>query len=591
MTDTGGVASKQNDVELRLRAELDRRNAVLPAMFHSIDRDGRLVAVSDVWLAKLGYSRAEVLGRCSADFLTPESRDYAVSTVLPDFFHSGRCENVPYKMVCRDGRIIDVLLSGVLDRDPSGDGPVSLAVITDVTTLRETERKLASSEERYRKLVEDQSELVSLATTNGELLFVNRAYAALYQRRADEMVGRNLFEFIPSEQHAGVAKHFKALCEGGGSIEDQNQIVMPDGKTRWVGWTNQAFKDAEGQVTILSVGRDIEERVAAEQRLHDSEARYRLLAENSTDMVFQLDRDFVRRYASPACREILGYEPEELTGSTPLEVVHPDDADRLRAVLQSLLAGRSASETIISRARHRDGRWIWLEGNFRALKDQRTGETSGIVATVRDVSARKAVEDALAEANSRLQSLAMQDGLTALANRRAFDDALLREYRRAKYERKRLGLVMIDVDSFKAFNDQYGHFAGDDCLRRIGETIRTSVRGPADLVARYGGEEFAVLLPNTDEHGAALVADRIREAVLALGIEHRASGKGAVTVSAGVATAVGIEGGEADGAYEANALLQAADRALYCAKRGGRNAVGQVSSSGSLTLFRPAIAA
>lgn len=589
-----GATPEPTDFVQRLHAELDRRNAVLPTMFHSIDRDGRLLAVSDAWLAKLGYAREEVLGRRSSDFLTPESREFAVARVLPEFFRRGRCDNVPYQMVCKDGRIIDVLLSGVMDTDPASDNPISLAVITDVTALQQTTRRLAASEERYRKLVEDQTELVSLARADGELLFVNRAYASFYRRNPDEMIGRNLFDFIPAEQHAAVAKHLQTLCECGDSVEGQNQVILPDGKKRWVGWTNQAFTDDDGRFTILSVGRDIEERVVAEQRLQDSEARYRLLAENSTDMVIELDRDFVRRYVSPACREILGYEPEELIGSSPFDVADPDHAERLRAVFQSLLAGSAVAETVMSRARRRDGKWIWLEGKFRAVKNSQTGETTGTVATVRDVSARKSVEDALAEANDRLQMLAMEDGLTGLANRRAFDEALARQCRPSGRARERLGLVMIDVDSFKAFNDCYGHLAGDECLRRISEAIEASVRGPSDLVARYGGEEFAVLLPNTNARGAAVVADRIREAVLALGIEHRFSDKGVVTVSAGVATTfeadINIET-QAGSKEDAEALLQSADRALYCAKRGGRNAVGQVSSGGALSLFGPPIAA
>jgi PAS domain S-box-containing protein len=157
------------DFEARLGAELERRTAVTPAMVHSIDGNGRLISVSDAWLSKLGYSREEVLGRLSSDFLTPESREYAVRDVLPEFFRTGRCENVQYQMVCKDGNVIDVLLSGILDSDPFGRGSASIAVFTDVTALTHMKRQLAESEARYRGLVEDQSELVSLATPEGKL--------------------------------------------------------------------------------------------------------------------------------------------------------------------------------------------------------------------------------------------------------------------------------------------------------------------------------------------------------------------------------------------------------------------------------------
>ncbi len=101
----------------RLRAKLERWFTVTPAMLQSIDEAGRLIAASDAWLAKLGYKREEVIGRLSSDFLTPESREHAIKNVLPEFFRRGHCENVEYQMVAKDGRVIDVLLSSVLDDD------------------------------------------------------------------------------------------------------------------------------------------------------------------------------------------------------------------------------------------------------------------------------------------------------------------------------------------------------------------------------------------------------------------------------------------------------------------------------------------
>ncbi|MGO4569501.1 PAS domain S-box protein [Rhizobium sp. 2YAF20] len=551
-----------------LQAELDHRTQVTPAMLHSINKAGRLISVSDAWLTKLGYAREEVIGRPSSDFLTPESRAYAIQEVLPTFFRTGRVDNVEYQMVCKDGRVIDVLLSAVLDDSSTELGSVSLAVVTDVTALKIAERKLALSEERYRGLVEDQSELVSLASPEGELRFVNHAYARHYGRQPDEMIGSSLFDFIPEEGRAAVAEHLREVCRVRWSVEDENQVVLPNGQTRWMAWTNRALTDADGRVTAIhSVGRDIDERVTAERRLKESEARYRLLADHSTDMVFQLDLNLVRRYVSPACREILGYEPEELIGVKPVSMVHPEDAARVKLAFQSLLDGNADRHSIINRIRHRDGRWTWVEAQLKTLRDPQTGTPAGIIGTLRDVSARKTIEDQLQEANRRLQALADQDGLTGLANRRSFDDALSREYRRARLEKRSLGLLMIDVDWFKSFNDRYGHPAGDECLKRIAEAIRNAVCRSGDVAARYGGEEFAVLLPDTDESGAATIAERIRQAVLSLAIEHGGSPKNVATISIGV-VALAV-----DDPTEPKMFLHNADRALYRAKAGGRNMI------------------
>jgi diguanylate cyclase (GGDEF)-like protein len=171
-----------------------------------------------------------------------------------------------------------------------------------------------------------------------------------------------------------------------------------------------------------------------------------------------------------------------------------------------------------------------------------------------------------AASNRVLVELAHKDGLTGLANRRYFDDLLLEEFRRARRQELPLGLVVIDLDCFKAYNDRYGHLEGDDCLRRVCATVQTALRRPGDRAARYGGEEIVVLLPATGESGALNVADAIREAVAALGIPHSGNAHGIVTVSAGASALIPFhaEDQPAD-------LFGAADRALYQAKNAGRN--------------------
>ena len=171
--------------------------------------------------------------------------------------------------------------------------------------------------------------------------------------------------------------------------------------------------------------------------------------------------------------------------------------------------------------------------------------------------------------NRTLERLAMQDGLTGLANRRQFDVALQNEFSRATRHASALALIMVDVDCFKQYNDIYGHAAGDDCLRTISHLIRDlTARRPGDLAARYGGEEIAVLLPNTDVFHAVEIADNIRSAIRGLEIEHSGNPTGFVTISAGVDAQIPIRG-----ASEPTELILAADKALYEAKSTGRNRV------------------
>lgn len=175
--------------------------------------------------------------------------------------------------------------------------------------------------------------------------------------------------------------------------------------------------------------------------------------------------------------------------------------------------------------------------------------------------------EALQESNAQLSLLAAQDGLTGVANRRHFDEFLVREWQRASRESHSLALIMADIDFFKAYNDNLGHQAGDDCLRRVAQTLQSQVRRPADLVARYGGEEFAVILTNTDQQGAFYVAQTIVEAMAALNIAHPTSSHHLVTLSMGVDALIPQSGDDAKD------LIAAADEALYKAKASGRNKI------------------
>ena len=167
-----------------------------------------------------------------------------------------------------------------------------------------------------------------------------------------------------------------------------------------------------------------------------------------------------------------------------------------------------------------------------------------------------------------LESLAHVDSLTNIANRRRLDRALLQEWRRCQRADKSLALLMIDIDSFKAYNDHYGHGQGDVCLTKVAAALAAGLQRPADIVARFGGEEFAVLLPETDIAAATLMGERLREQIAALRIPHAPKQKyEQVTISVGCASVLPGE------SLKPPDLLDAADRNLYAAKSAGRNRV------------------
>ncbi|MFA7240346.1 MAG: PleD family two-component system response regulator [Sulfuricellaceae bacterium] len=168
----------------------------------------------------------------------------------------------------------------------------------------------------------------------------------------------------------------------------------------------------------------------------------------------------------------------------------------------------------------------------------------------------------------QLESLALIDGLTGIPNRRRFDEALGHEWKRALRNGTPLVLIMADIDHFKAYNDNYGHGAGDQCLKAVAKALANSLERPSDILARYGGEEFAAVLPDTDAEGARLLAERLRANVAALTLPHRFS-----SVVDHVTISVGYTSLEPTHDQSPLALLQLADKMLYQAKEQGRNRV------------------
>ncbi|MFW5448029.1 MAG: diguanylate cyclase domain-containing protein, partial [Methylophagaceae bacterium] len=178
----------------------------------------------------------------------------------------------------------------------------------------------------------------------------------------------------------------------------------------------------------------------------------------------------------------------------------------------------------------------------------------------------------LQKANQKLRLMAMKDGLTGLANRRHFDEAMAKEFKRSMRSQTPLSLILADIDNFKLYNDNYGHQAGDDCLKTVAQLIQSVIKRPGDLVARYGGEEFAIVLPETDIIAAGQVAELVKNIFTANQIPHaHSSAAEYVTLSLGVASIQPEKGQDVSDVI--HSLIEAADKGLYQVKQQGGNAI------------------
>ncbi len=293
---------------------------------------------------------------------------------------------------------------------------------------------------------------------------------------------------------------------------------------------------------------------------------YKLLAENSTDLISTHHLDGRFKYVSPSSKAILGYEPDELVGKNPYDYYHSED---LAKITESHNTVKDTDDEFVVeyRFKRKDGDYVWLETTSKRMSGLGM-ENNELLCSTRDVNLRKELESDLIEKNNRLKRLSNMDGLTQIFNRRYFDEMLEEEWEKAIQNKTPLALIMFDIDYFKFYNDTYGHQQGDECIKEIANVGKTVLNKPHDLIARYGGEEFAVILPITCKKGALKVAESIRKSVQVLAIPHvNSKVKPIVTVSVGVAVVRPTE--------DKNhlQLVVDADEALYTAKKNGRNQV------------------
>ena len=316
--------------------------------------------------------------------------------------------------------------------------------------------------------------------------------------------------------------------------------------------------------------------------VQESEEKYRSILNASPDDITITDLHGQIIMVSPASKKMFGYQEDfaGFIGRPIIDFIVPEEVARAKADMAQIYQGGHSKMGEYLGVR-KDHSTFHIEVNCALIKGS-SGQPIKMVFIIRDITERKASEQRiqlLVEQLERERNIAHQnsitDSLTGLANRRYFDDMLAKELYRLKRNKSKLSLIMLDVDYFKKFNDSKGHLAGDDCLRQIGNVLKSLVGRTTDIVARYGGEEFVVILPDTEAKGAVQLAEQMRKAVVDLAMPHPESDiSGYVTVSIGVTSVY------ADCVTSPEQVITLVDEALYQAKKGGRNQIQENTKIG-----------
>jgi diguanylate cyclase (GGDEF)-like protein/PAS domain S-box-containing protein len=421
-------------------------------------------------------------------------------------------------------------------------------------SARETvERELRCSENRFRSLIHNASDIIIVVDGQGMVSYVSPAFQRILGIAPDsgEIVANDLMH--PDDLARMQVTAPQSLALGLNAWRDEVRLRHADGSWRWFETTVTDRLDDPHVHGIIANLHDISSRKETEEELRQAHQRFRSAFENAPIGMAMTDLEGRVIRANPALGRIVGRSTEELTGMSVHDLTHPGDREAGRSEMQRLVSSGSEGYRIEKRYRHTSGSDVWVSVSVTCVYDDE-GRPQYLIGQVEDVNERRALRERLAYA-------AIHDPLTALPNRVLFMDRLETALGRAARHRRCVAVIFLDLDRFKLVNDGMGHASGDRLLESVAQRLHAAVR-PMDTVARFGGDEFVVLCDEIASEQVALeVAQRLVDS-LTQSIT-LPEGEIFVTASAGVALSE-------DGDDDAARLLRDADTAMYMAKERGR---------------------
>ncbi|SFN23300.1 PAS domain S-box-containing protein/diguanylate cyclase (GGDEF) domain-containing protein [Formivibrio citricus] len=450
---------------------------------------------------------------------------------------------------------------------------------SDISLQKKAEESITQSEQELRRLLDfAPTPILIIHLTDNRVLYANRL--AGEQTGIDAEHPEN--ETVANYCETGELERLSGLLQKDGFVSGFETRIYPRrGAPFWVLMTVGRTRFQLQQALIVAFS-NIDERKRMEEILRESEERLRFIADNTADVIWQMDRDFNILYINESDEKLRGFPREQVVGQPASTLFTPEYAEyyvalgneRMRQENEGIITGTYTYQAQQIRA---DGTSIWVEVVSTPQRNEQ-GEIVFFTGVTRDISERKKAEQTLKATNAKLseqlqqirelqaalQEQAIRDPLTGLFNRRYFDEAVEMELARAQREGYPVTFALLDLDHFKQINDTYGHQAGDEALKNMARILRESSRG-SDIACRFGGEEFLLLLPNLGLEAAHNRAEAWRQRLANTEI-HFGQFSFFITASIGLA-AYPQHGRRADD------LVRQADEALYRAKSSGRNQV------------------
>ncbi|MFZ5646980.1 MAG: PAS domain S-box protein [Bacillota bacterium] len=532
-----GALEVSRDKLLATREHYKELFDLLPVVVCEINMDGIITLTNAKAVEMFGYSMEELCsGFYALQVVVPEEREKAKRD-MERVFAGEKPGGQEYTVKRKDGKKFSVVIhSRPIVRENRVVGLRS--TLADITAIRSTKEALRESEERYRTILESIEDGYIEVDLKGALVFFNSSACRIIGYSSEELTGKGYKEYTVPGHIPRVRRAFNQVYKTGRPFKLLDWLVSAkDGSVRCLESSVSLIKDMEGNPTgFRGVVRDVTERKQFEEKLRDSEEKYRLVFENSPLGIIHFNKDGIITACNDKMLEITGTSREDLVGVNML--ISSDH--QLAEVTKKALSGEQSHYEVNYRVRT-SGRIVPVKVDFSPITLEDNTVIGG-VCIVEDITERK-------QAVERLKYLSFHDSLTGVYNRVYFE----REMRRIEAEGSYpAGVIICDVDGLKLVNDTLGHDAGDALLVDAAAAIRESFRD-SDVVARIGGDEFAVLLPNSSRTVVEGASRRIREAV-----RRRNHARPELLLSVSIGFSV-----SRDGCTDMNELFKEADNNMY----------------------------
>ncbi len=574
-----------NDVVERLTENKAYQSMIIENMvdgFITSDQRGVVKSFNSAAEKIFGYKAAEVIGKNVA-ILMPEADAVKHDAYIAQYVETGDPHVIGIGREVegrrKDGSHFpaDIALSDSF----AGDKRIITAVVRDVSERVHGRQQLKLQKEQLSIILDNTNDAYLMLDWNWIVTYVNRISGSLLDIKPEEVIGHDLRDTLPDV----TSMFYKMLRATFTTYRAQETTALYGPTMKYL--VARACPTQEGLVVYfrdITMHKKYEEdlRLAREAEFRNKE-KIKLAAE-LTSYLRAIDQHALVSTTDPAgnitqvndrfCK-ISGYRREELLGQNH-RIINSGKHSRVffSEMWKTISGGQIWHGEVCNLSK--SGELYWVDSTIVPVIND-TGEIERYISVRIDVTEKKRQTEEvnqayqkLAEVNAQLRLLSRTDALTGIANRRQFDETLEAEISRLGREQSPLTLMLCDIDHFKQYNDSLGHQAGDICLQKVAEAIRSSFLRSSDLVARYGGEEFAVILPNVDKSIALIMAERMRKNIekLKLGYKHETSiAASMVTMSVGVTTLV------PDRDTSLYTIIKKADAALYAAKNDGRNKI------------------